>query len=90
MYGWQYGGDYSAFMQPRFFAGFGIVMLWALVWKGLALYKAARRGEHWWFMGLLIINTMGILEILYLYVFTKGGPDLTHSGSAKSGTENKA
>jgi len=47
------------------------VMVWALVWKGLALWKAARRGENVWFVALLVINTFGILEILYLYVFTK-------------------
>jgi len=47
------------------------VMVWALVWKGLALWKAARRGENVWFVALLVINTFGIFEILYLYVFTK-------------------
>src|SRR2546430_1045702 len=26
-----------------------LVVLWTLVWKGLALWHAARRGEHWWF-----------------------------------------
>jgi len=46
------------------------VTVWALVWKGLALWKAARRGENVWFVALLVINTLGILEILYLYVFT--------------------
>lgn len=79
-----FGGSYG-FGAPHgfFFAGMGLLMLWSLIWKGLALWKAARRGEHWWFLGLLVINTAGILDILYLYVFTKGGPDLTHSGSHK-------
>ena len=47
------------------------LVIWSLVWKGLALWRAARRGETYWFVALLVINTLGILEILYLYVFTK-------------------
>lgn len=35
----------------------------------MALWHAARRGETYWFVALLIINTLGILEILYLYAF---------------------
>ena len=49
----------------------GLVAIWSLVWKGLALWKAARRAENIWFIVLLIINTVGILDILYLYVFSK-------------------
>ena len=45
--------------------------LWSLVWKGMALWKSAKRNEKWWFIALLLINTVGILEILYLYVFSK-------------------
>ncbi len=52
-----------------------IVLVWSFIWKGLALWRAARRGETYWFVALLIINTLGILEILYLYVFSK--PDTT-------------
>lgn len=48
-----------------------LVILWSVVWKGLALWHAARRGEYWWFMALLVINTLGILEIIYLFVIAK-------------------
>lgn len=48
-----------------------ILMVWSLVWKGLALWKAAHREEKKWFVALLVLNTLGILEILYLYVFSK-------------------
>jgi len=44
---------------------------WSLFWKGLALWKSAGRGEKWWFIILLIVNTLGLLEILYLFVFSK-------------------
>lgn len=48
-----------------------LFILWALVWKGLALWHAARRGQYWWFLALLVINTFGILEIIYLFVVAK-------------------
>ncbi len=44
---------------------------WSLIWKGIALWKSARLGEKWWFVALLIINTVGILEILYIFVFSR-------------------
>ena len=40
--------------------------LWELVWKGLALWKAARKSEKAWFVVILVINTAGILPIIYL------------------------
>lgn len=44
---------------------------WSLVWKALALWRAARSGSKPWFIAFLLINTVGILEILYLYVFSQ-------------------
>lgn len=65
-------GGWSA---PGFIAGFAgfffLFVLWSLIWKGLALWHAARRGEKGWFVALLIINTMGILEIIYLFGVAK-------------------
>ena len=48
-----------------------IILAWSLAWKGMALYRAARRDDRAWFVVLLIVNTAGILDILYLYVFGK-------------------
>lgn len=46
------------------------ITIWSIPWKGFALWKSARRGEAIWFIALLIINTIGILDILYLFVFS--------------------
>ena len=43
---------------------------WAIVWKGLAMWKAAHREQKYWFVAFLVVNTLGILEILYIYVFS--------------------
>ena len=50
---------------------FFLIVAWTLYWKGLALWKAARTGSQKWFIALLILNTLGILEILYLYIFSR-------------------
>lgn len=50
---------------------FAALIVWSLVWKGLALWKAAHHEHKWWFIALLIVNTVGILEILYIYIFSK-------------------
>ncbi|MFA5173508.1 MAG: DUF5652 family protein [Candidatus Paceibacterota bacterium] len=48
-----------------------LVLLWSAYWKGMALWKAAKKGDLKWFIAILVINTMGILEILYIYLFSK-------------------
>ncbi len=46
------------------------VVVWSLPWKGFALWKSARRGESRWFIALLLLNTAGIMEIIYLFFFS--------------------
>lgn len=46
-----------------------LAAVWTLVWKGTALWRAARNNQPAWFVALLVINTLGILDILYIYVF---------------------
>ena len=50
---------------------FTLVTIWTLVWTLLALWKAARKKHIAWFIVMGILNTMGILEILYIYLFSK-------------------
>lgn len=42
------------------------VVIWSTFWKGLALYHSARKQQKMWFVVLLVVNTLGILEIIYL------------------------
>lgn len=73
MMNWQnfYGGPVSVGFAGLAGSLFLLVVLWSLIWKGLALWKAAHEESKIWFAVLLVINTLGILEILYLYVFSK-------------------
>jgi methionyl-tRNA synthetase len=48
-----------------------LILLWTLPWKGVALWRAAHRGEKKWFIAMLVLNTLAILEIIYIFVFSK-------------------
>lgn len=47
-----------------------LIYLWTLPWKGFALWKAAGRKQKVWFIVMLIVNTVGILEILFIFVLS--------------------
>ncbi|MBM2820321.1 MAG: hypothetical protein HW405_81 [Candidatus Berkelbacteria bacterium] len=49
---------------------FSALMIWSFIWKGIALWKAARNTDKTWFVILLIVNTVGILEIIYIYLIS--------------------
>ena len=57
--------------HPVFFPLLLLVVLWTLYWKYKALWKAAHLGHKGWFIAMLVINTVGILEILYIYKFSE-------------------
>ena len=50
---------------------FVIILVWSLMWNLLALWKSARNKQVVWFIVLALVNTVGILPILYIYVFSK-------------------
>lgn len=73
-----FGGSYG----PGFGSGIGagflalapfmiLFVVWSIFWKGLALWHSAKRGQGWWFIILLAVNTLGILEIIYLFAVLK-------------------
>jgi hypothetical protein len=82
---------YGSWATPGFglsFVGgllFFAVLVWSIVWKGLALWKSARTDSKIWFIVFLVVNTLGILEILYLYVFSKksGGMPMSQPAEGK-------
>ena len=48
-----------------------LIILWTIPWKGYALWRAAKRNHKWWFIILLVVNTVGILEIVYIFLFDR-------------------
>ncbi len=63
-----------------------IIIIWSLAWKGAALWKSARRNSLAWFVALLLINTIGILEILYIFVFS----EMKFDGKTKQSSKIKS
>jgi D-alanyl-lipoteichoic acid acyltransferase DltB (MBOAT superfamily) len=59
-------------VTPTFLTGLlflGIIAVWSLVLKVLAVWYSARAGQKGWFVVLLIVNTLGILELIYFIWF---------------------
>ena len=52
-----------------------VIILWSVPWKGIALWKSAKNGHLGWFIVLLIINSMAILDILYIFIFSSVGTE---------------
>ena len=48
-----------------------IIVLWALTWKIYAVWTACKRNHKKWFVALIILNSAGILEIIYIFKFAK-------------------
>jgi hypothetical protein len=45
---------------------FVVLILWDIIWKVIALWKAARNNQLAWFICIAIFNTIGILPIIYI------------------------
>ena len=55
-----------------------LIILWSLAWKGLALWKASKNNHIAIFVILLVLNTVGIAEIIYLaYLHFKAKKEIT-------------
>ena len=72
-----YGTVTTTYMEPTEKIIIVGLIIWSLAWKGVAMWKAAHRDEKKWFIALFVINTIGILEILYLYVFSRDKKEQT-------------
>jgi hypothetical protein len=57
----------TIFQGPWFY----LIVVWSLIWKALALWRAAKNDSKIWYVILLVLNTAGILEILYYFIFGK-------------------
>jgi len=46
------------------------LLAWSIFWKGWSLWEAARNKSKGWFIALLLLNSVGILGIAYLFFFS--------------------
>ena len=52
---------------PTVRAAVGVAVAWTLAWKAASLWRAAKNGSKPWFGVLLLTNTMGLLDAIYLF-----------------------
>lgn len=83
LYGHPFSAPFLALALPLL----AVALVWTIILKGFALWHAARGSQKWWFIALLVINTLGILEIVYLIWFrpqssTHVEPPVHHSSPA--------
>jgi methionyl-tRNA synthetase len=48
-----------------------ILIFWTIPWKIYAVWLSAKRDQKIWFVVLLFVNTIGILEIIYIFKIAK-------------------
>lgn len=72
-----------------------IVMIWKLVWYGIAIYKTIERKQIRWFVVLFVaafvLGDLGLLAIIYLLIYKRslGKPVKPTAKSAKSKPKKK-
>jgi len=75
------------FSNPALYLVLLLISIWSLIWKGFALWKAAKNNQRNWFIALLVLNTIGILEIIYIFYLSKSKPmDEKHQNIIKNNT----
>ncbi|MDP3640252.1 MAG: DUF5652 family protein [Nanoarchaeota archaeon] len=63
---------YPLYQQPAtVLFGLLLVTLWTLLWNGWGLWTAAQQKQKGWFIAILLLNTLGLLPIIYLIWFRK-------------------
>ena len=66
--------DYLSMLEVQFGIPLWLLialLVWSVLWKLLALWKSARKNHPVWFIVIALVNTIGILEILYIYIFSE-------------------
>ena len=48
-----------------------VILIWTVIWKGIALWKCGRNNQIRWFIAIIVLNTVGLLPIAYILWFQK-------------------
>jgi hypothetical protein len=47
------------------------LIIWTMAWKGWGLWRSATLRQKPWFVAILLLNTLGIIEIIYLFFVSR-------------------
>ena len=62
---------YLAMNDPTLLYVVTALLYLSVFWKGMAFWHAAKNGQKGWFVATLLLNTLGLLPMIYLFVFSK-------------------
>jgi hypothetical protein len=48
-----------------------VLGIWEAVWKAIALWRAGNDRNLLWFVLMFVLNTVGILEIIYIFAISR-------------------
>ena len=48
-----------------------VMVIWSIFWKCYSVWTAVKRGDKRWFVALVILNTAGILDMIYIFGVVK-------------------
>lgn len=54
-----------------FWSMVAFIIVWSIIWKAVALWHAARNNHKIWYVVMIVVNTFGILEIIYIVFVSK-------------------
>jgi hypothetical protein len=57
-----------------------VIFVWSLTWKIIGMWKAGRNNHLAWFLCIALINTLGILPIIYILMNRKKAENATLEG----------
>ncbi len=67
-----------------------VILIWTAVWKLYGMWKSARKGHIAWFIIIAFLNTVGIIPILYIYVFADRLKSLKKENTKKKAIKKKS
>jgi len=48
-----------------------VILIWDLTWRCVGVWKSSRNNQPIWSIAFVLFQTIGILPILYIFVFSK-------------------
>ena len=62
----------EAYLQPpALYVWLIPALVWSLIWKAMALWKAGTNHQLGWFVLLFFVQTLGVLDLIYILFFQK-------------------
>lgn len=49
---------------------FWLAIVWSIAWKAWALWRAAKNNDLIWYLVMMVVNTLGLIEIVYIFLFS--------------------